>query len=95
MSITSISYTDRINSIGLSPDVRLHVTLLSNSLRLAAEGVELVEAAAQAKGFIAGLLIGKAISEPQHEQLQGVFNGLARLTKSQHAAANCKEPTID
>lgn len=79
--------TDRIKNIGLKPDAMLHVTMLCNSVRLASSAVELVEAEAQANGFVVGLQVGGGISEQQKEQLAGLFDELATQTKAQHSAA--------
>lgn len=65
------------NGATLPAEVRLHTTLLLNSLRLAGDHLELAEAVGQAHGVTAGLRIGKTISQDQHDQLLLQFKSVA------------------
>lgn len=85
MKTAAPSTIDRIKAMGLKPDAMLHVTMLCNSVRLAADAIELREAEAQAQGFAAGLLAGGGISTDQKEQLAGLFDELAAVAIAQHS----------
>jgi len=86
MTIHPISTTDRLQSMGLSPDILLRATLLCNNLRLADDAGELAIEVARSSGVLDGLRIAEAISDTQHKQVQGLFDQIAQRTRSQHAA---------
>lgn len=79
--------TDRIKAVGLSPDAMLHVTQLCNSVRLAAEPVELRESAARANGFAVGLRIGGCINKQQEAELFKLFDELVKATAHANGVA--------
>jgi hypothetical protein len=90
---TPLKASDQLNRMGLGPDALLHATLLCNNLRLAATAEELAVEVAQANGVVAGMCIGKVISEPQHDQLQALFRVMARVTQAQHAVLAEQQPS--
>lgn len=86
MNIKPISTTDRLKQMNLSPDIFLRATLLCNNLRLAEKASELAIEVARSSGVLDGLRIADAISETQHNQVQGLFDQIAERTRSQHEA---------
>lgn len=77
--------SDRFKNMGLAAEIRLHAIGFCNNVRLSATAEELAVEIAQANGFVAGMLIGKAISKLQHDQLVDVFRVMAQVTQAQHA----------
>lgn len=90
--VIPMTTSDQLKRMGLPPEVLLHATLLCNNLRLSANAEELAVEAAQANGVIAGMHIGKAISEQQHDQLHALFRVMAQVTQAQHAVLDKQQP---
>ncbi|WP_449124749.1 hypothetical protein [Pseudomonas viridiflava] len=90
--IIPMTSSDQLKRMGLPPIVQLHATLLCNNLRLSATAHELALEAAQANGVIAGLHIGKVISEQQHDQLHALFRAYAQRTQAQQTLFEKQQP---
>ena len=71
------------NELGLGADIHLYITVLSNSIRLAEDSNELAVASAQAQGMLTGLLIGKTISQAQHDTLLAQFETQAQAVQGE------------
>lgn len=90
-----IKASDHLVKMGLPPDVLLQATLLCNSLRLAVDASELAVALAQSDGVLAGLHLGKTISQAQNDQLQELFELVARNRRTALEEAPQLNSTID
>lgn len=90
--VIAVTSSDQLKRMGLPPDALLHTTLLCNNLRLSATAGELALEVARANGVIAGMRIGKAISEQQHDQLHALFRVTAQGAQAQHALLNKQQP---
>jgi hypothetical protein len=83
----AMTTTDRIKALGIAPDVLTHVLQMFNSVRLAEHGAQLGKASAHATGFVAGLQLGRAITDHQTEQLVELFDEVAARRSEQLASA--------
>ena len=90
--IIPMTSSDQLKRMELPPEVLLHSTLLCNNLRLSATAEELAVEVAQANGVIAGMHIGRAISEQQHNQLPALFRVMAQETQARHALLEKQQP---
>lgn len=89
--VIPMTSSDQLKRMGLPPEALLHATLLCNNLRLSATAGELALEVAQANGVIAGMRIGKAISEQQHDQLHALFRVMAQGAQAPQALLD-KQP---
>lgn len=80
----SVNVTDQLGLLGLPDEVLLLVTSLCNNLRVANTAEELAVQVARADGALCGMLAGKAISKPQHDQLDGLLRVIAQKTRAQN-----------